>query len=66
MAQRGIDFQAEGLLDGLDGDQRGERLALLRQLESEGVPLREIRRARRRPGRSCSAPRTASWARARA
>ncbi len=44
MVQRGIDFQAEGLLDGLDGDQRGERLALLRHLESEGVPLREIRR----------------------
>jgi adenylate cyclase len=44
MAQRGIDFQTEGLLDGLREDQRAERLALLRHLESEGVPLREIRR----------------------
>jgi adenylate cyclase len=41
-----IDFEAEGLLDGLDGErERGARLDLLRQLESEGVPLEELRRA---------------------
>jgi len=44
MATAGIDFQAEGLLDGLDGEQRSERLALLRHLESEGVALTEIQR----------------------
>ena len=44
VAGTGIDFQAEGLLDGLEGEQRAERLALLRHLESEGVPLAEIQR----------------------
>jgi len=39
-----IDFEAEGLLDGLEGQQRAERLALLRQLAAEGVPLNELRR----------------------
>jgi len=39
-----IDFVAEGLLDGLEGEQRAERLALLKQLASEGVPLSELRR----------------------
>ena len=39
-----IDFEAEGLLDGLEGQQRIERLALLRQLAAEGVPLAELRR----------------------
>jgi len=42
--QTGIDFEAEGLLDGLEGAQREERLALLRQLEADGVPLGELRR----------------------
>jgi len=39
-----IDFAAEGLLDGLEGQQRSERLALLRQLHDDGVPLAELRR----------------------
>jgi len=39
-----IDFAAEGLLDGLEGEQRAERLALLEQLAAEGVPLSELRR----------------------
>jgi adenylate cyclase len=40
-----IDFEAEGLLDGLEGDQRAERLTLLRRLADDGVPLAELRRA---------------------
>src|SRR5882757_4149667 len=40
-----IDFEAEGLLDGLEGSARSERLALLRQLVDEGVPLGELRRS---------------------
>ncbi len=44
MASEQIDFAAEGLLDGLEGQQRKERLALLDQLVAEGVPLAEIRR----------------------
>jgi adenylate cyclase len=39
-----IDFAAEGLLDGLEGNARAERLALLEQLAEEGVPLSELRR----------------------
>jgi adenylate cyclase len=39
-----IDFEAEGLLDGLEGEQRDERLALLRQLAADGVPLNELHR----------------------
>ena len=39
-----IDFEAEGLLDGLEGRQREERLVLLRKLVAEGVPLSELRR----------------------
>jgi adenylate cyclase len=39
-----IDFAAEGLLDGLDGEARSERLALLEQLAGEGVALSELRR----------------------
>ena len=39
-----IDFAAEGLLDGLEGEQRAERIALLAQLRGEGVPLAELRR----------------------
>jgi len=44
MATEHIDFAAEGLLDGLQGEQRAERLALLQQLAGEGVPLSELRR----------------------
>jgi adenylate cyclase len=39
-----IDFAAEGLLDGLEGGAREERLALLEQLTEEGVPLTDLRR----------------------
>jgi adenylate cyclase len=44
MGAEQIDFAAEGLLDGLDGEARTERLALLEQLAGEGVPLSELRR----------------------
>ncbi len=40
-----IDFEAEGLLDDLEGEAREARLALLRQLAGEGVPLEELREA---------------------
>ena len=39
-----IDFAAEGLLDGLEGGARAERLALLEQLAGEGLPLSELAR----------------------
>jgi adenylate cyclase len=39
------DFEAEGLLEGLEGDARDARLRLLEQLESDGVPLEEVREA---------------------
>jgi adenylate cyclase len=40
-----IDFAAEGLLDGLEGEAREARLALLRQLSGEGTTLEELRAA---------------------
>jgi adenylate cyclase len=40
-----IDFEAEGLLDDLEGEAREARLALLGQLTAEGVPLEELREA---------------------
>jgi len=40
-----IDFEAEGLLDDLEGETRVARLELLEQLASEGVPLEELREA---------------------
>jgi adenylate cyclase len=40
-----IDFEAEGLLDGLEGDARRDRLTLLEQLASEGVTLEDLRNA---------------------
>jgi adenylate cyclase len=40
-----IDFAAEGLLDGLQGEQRAEREALLRYLATDGVPLSDLQRA---------------------
>jgi adenylate cyclase len=40
-----IDFEAEGLLDGVSGKAREDRLALLRDLSEAGVPLDELRRA---------------------
>src|SRR5580698_5821078 len=39
-----IDFVAEGLLDGLDGEARAERPTLLENLAADGVPLAELRR----------------------
>jgi adenylate cyclase len=40
-----IDFEAEGLLDGVEGEAREARLALLEQLAGEGVSLEELREA---------------------
>jgi adenylate cyclase len=45
MSPERIDFAAEGLLDGLGGEARAERLTLLEQLVGDGVPLSELRRA---------------------
>jgi adenylate cyclase len=39
-----IDFEGEGLLEGLEGEPRQERLALLEKLAGEGVTLGELRR----------------------
>lgn len=44
MGGQSIDFAAEGLLDGLEGEQRAERLALLEDLAADGVPLDELKR----------------------
>ena len=44
MSPEPIDLVAEGLLDGLEGKARAERLALLEQLAEGGVPLSELRR----------------------
>jgi adenylate cyclase len=41
-----IDFEAEGLLDGVEGEEAREaRLELLRNLADEGVPVEELRAA---------------------
>jgi adenylate cyclase len=45
MAAEQIDFAAEGLLEGLEGERRDERVALLEELAADGVPLAELRRA---------------------
>jgi adenylate cyclase len=39
------DYEAEGLLEGLDGDARAARRRLLEELEGSGVPLDELRAA---------------------
>ena len=44
MAAERIDFDAEGLLEGLQGEERAERLALLEYLAGDGVTLAELRR----------------------
>ncbi|MGA2320263.1 MAG: adenylate cyclase regulatory domain-containing protein [Solirubrobacteraceae bacterium] len=44
MSAEQIDFAAQGLLEGLEGEERAERLALLEALAGEGVPLSELRR----------------------
>jgi adenylate cyclase len=45
MSSPRIDFEAEGLLEGLRDEQRAERLALLEHLAAEGVTLAELHRA---------------------
>jgi adenylate cyclase len=40
-----IDFEAVGLLDGLDGEAREARRELLERLAGEGVPIEELRAA---------------------
>lgn len=40
-----IDFEAEGLLDGLEGPDRESRIVLLERLADDGVPLQELREA---------------------
>ena len=40
-----IDFEGEGLLDGLEGRVREGRLKLLRELADRGIPLDELREA---------------------
>jgi adenylate cyclase len=40
-----IDFEAEGLLEGVEGEAREARLALLRELAEDGVSLEDLRRA---------------------
>jgi len=40
-----IDFEAEGLLDGLEGEPRQARLELLERLAAEGVSLEELHEA---------------------
>jgi adenylate cyclase len=44
-ADGAIDFEAEGLLDGVEGEARGARLELLERLAGEGVTLEELREA---------------------
>jgi adenylate cyclase len=41
----GMDFEAAGLLDGLDGEERAARLRLLEQLAGDGVGLDELKAA---------------------
>jgi adenylate cyclase len=40
-----IDFEAEGLLEGVEGEARAARLALLEELAADGVSLEELRAA---------------------
>ena len=40
-----IDFEAEGLLEGLKGEERKARLKLLSELAEDGVPVEELRAA---------------------
>jgi adenylate cyclase len=44
-ADGAIDFEAEGLLDGVEGEARRARLELLERLAGEGVTLEELREA---------------------
>ena len=45
MSRDEIDFEAEGLLGDLEGEQRESRLALLEDLAEDGVELEELREA---------------------
>lgn len=45
MAGGGIDFEAEGLLEGVEGDAREARLDLLERLAGEGCTLEELKEA---------------------
>jgi adenylate cyclase len=45
MTGAGIDFEAEGLLDDLEGKAREDRLALLEELTADGVTLEELHEA---------------------
>src|SRR3954454_21475541 len=45
LPRMGVDFAAEGLLDGLDGEARAARRELLERLEAEGATLEELRSA---------------------
>src|SRR5207248_9846778 len=40
-----VDFEAEGLLEGLEGDEREARIDLLEQLTDAGVPLEDLKKA---------------------
>ena len=40
-----IDFEAEGLLEGLEGESRESRRRLLEELSADGVALDELRQA---------------------
>ena len=40
-----IDFEAEGLLEGLEGEERESRLTLLRRLADDGCTIEELRSA---------------------
>ena len=41
------DWDGEGLLEGLEGKDRDARLAILRELHGDGVPLSELQTAAR-------------------
>jgi adenylate cyclase len=43
--EKTIDFEAEGLLNGVEGEAREARRELLERLSAEGVPLEELREA---------------------
>ena len=40
-----MDFEAEGLLDGLDGEERSDREQLLGRLADDGFTLQELKAA---------------------
>src|SRR3954447_3362873 len=45
LPRMGVDFASEGLLDGLDGEERTARLELLERLHAEGATVAELRDA---------------------